>query len=176
MDAALASLLGAVIGGGIASGSNLGVEWYRDRRQARVSEENTKINLRRSSRLLMEEMRYGRSLILKAEQRGYFTWEPPRRELPNAAWGEHRASLAEHGSSDDWTAVARVYEEFDRLNWLVRDVVVEEGWAAEQMRPQWEGPSLSPSADLERVRELIDDGVDRLQRLEEFRAANRDST
>jgi hypothetical protein len=165
MDPAFASLLGAVIGGAIASGSNLGVEWFRGRRQNAAEQKQTEIELRRSARLLVAELRYSADLILKAEDRDYFTWEPPERELPNSAWSDHRGPLAEHGSSEDWDAVARAYDEIDRLNWLARDAAVEEGWVAGEMRTPLEGPSLVPAAELHQSRRMVAVAIQRLEDL-----------
>jgi hypothetical protein len=166
MDAPLASLIGAVIGGGIASGSNLAVERHRDGRERSREKMRGDAELRRAARPLAEELLYGRDLIEKAVERDYFTWEPPKRELPASAWAEHRGVVAERGSTEDWRAVGAAYKEIDRLNWVVRDAIEEEGWTQRQMRAPWEGPALVPAAELGKSLELIDRAVARLPTFE----------
>ncbi len=122
-------------------------------------------DLRRAGRLLGEELRYSRGLILKAEERRYFTWEPPKRELPSTAWAKHREAIAESGSDEDWSALVAAYDEVDRLNWLVREVIDEEGWTGEQRGAPWEGPALGPTAELDRVLRSIDRAIGKCEAL-----------
>lgn len=166
MDAPLASLIGAVIGGVIASGSNLAVERYRDGRERQREKASGDAELRRAARLLSEELSYCRDLIAKAIERDYFTWEPPKRELPASSWSEYRASVADRGSMEDWRAVGDAYKEIDRLNWVVRDAIDEEGWMGGQTRSPWEGPALVPAAELDDSLLLIDRAIGRLAALE----------
>jgi hypothetical protein len=167
MDSALASLLGAVVGGGIAASSNLGVEAFRSRRSTKADKARDQRETRRASRLLTQELEAGRSLIEESVARDYFIWEPPERELPAAAWNEHRATLAEQGSDEDWEALAAAYAEFDRLNWHVRGVLAEEDYMTKQMRGPFAGLEIGPAAKLDDALTRIDAGMDALKHMEQ---------
>lgn len=166
MDPALASLLGAVIGGGAVSSSNIGLEMYRTRRDRTREAHREQREARQAARLIAQELRSGRRLILSAQERGYFTWQPPERRLPAAAWTEHRAISAGQAPNADWAAISLAYTEFDRLNWLVLDVLSEESFMEAQSRAPWEGPALGPAAEIAAVLAKVDDGLGRLSTME----------
>jgi hypothetical protein len=74
--------------------------------------------------------------------------------------------MAERGSMEDWRAVGDAYKEIDRLNWVVRDAIDEEGWTGGWTRSPWEGPALVPAAELDGSLLLIDRAGERLAAFE----------
>jgi hypothetical protein len=128
MDAALASLFGAVIGGSIAAGSNFGLEGIRNNRERARTAAQGRSQARRAARLLAEELESGRRLLVRDIETGVHGWEPPERQLPSAAWTAYRTDFAEIAPPDAWHDVASAYAQFDELNWHVVAVVQEDHW------------------------------------------------
>jgi hypothetical protein len=111
MDPALASLLGAITGGGIASGANLLIERARARRDARAERARFAVETRRAARLIYDELDYAKFLLSRPLKSGRFgcDWEPPKRPLPRSGWTEHRSVLAAHGDDQVWGLAASTY-------------------------------------------------------------------
>lgn len=151
VDPAVSTLIGVLLGGGIASGTSFRLERARADRERQAAEERERREARRAARLLAEELEYGRRLLARAQERGHYTWEPPRRLLPASAWTEYRADFALVSTDEQWASVATAFGEFDRLNWHVADVLEEDHWtgAAERRHPYFEPREVPPSADLD---------------------------
>lgn len=123
MDPALASLLGAFIGGSIASGSNLLVERARASRESHTARAATDTEIRRAARLLYDELDHVELVLAQVAkyQRVGWSWDPPTRPLPLSTWGEQRAVLAAHAGDAVWSAVASAYAELQLLDQMVID-------------------------------------------------------
>jgi hypothetical protein len=149
MDAAVASLLGAIIGGMIGSGSNFGLDTMRSSRQRRRDLADELREARRAARLLAAELESGLRLLVRDKETGTHTWEPPERQLPASAWTEFRADFARVASDQVWDAVACAYADFDQLNWHVRAVIEEDHWTGAEPQHPMESRKLGPrSAEL----------------------------
>jgi hypothetical protein len=167
VDPAVSTLLGVFLGGCIASGTSFGRERLRTRRERKAAEEHDRRDARRAARLLAEELDYGRGLLARAQQTGHYTWEPPKRLIPAAAWTEYRADFALVASDEEWGMVAAAFGEFDRLNWDVRDVLEEEHWSgvAERRHPYYEPPKLGARTDLDGALAKVDAALALLREL-----------
>ncbi len=146
MDPAIQTLLGVVVGGGITAGANFRLEAVRARREKRSAERQAASSARRSARLLSEELEYVRRLLVGALDRDAFTWEPPARIVPTAAWTEYRADFALVASDDEWAAVAAAFAGLDELNWHVAAVIDEEEWTRTGPTHPLESRTLGPGS------------------------------
>lgn len=165
LDPALASLVGAAVGGSLVIVGNVFVEQWRARREERGEAERVRRAARRAARLLAEELRYARRLVAESSERGSYSWEPPKRELPTAAWSEYRADLAAFGSDEDWRLTATAFGALDRLNWHLRGVIEEEGWLGTAPEHPLQPRSLAPSARLDQALKSVDKALTRLDAL-----------
>jgi hypothetical protein len=165
VDTALASLLGAVIGGGIASSSSLGLERIQARREREAADRRDRREARRAARLLAEELEAGRRLLARAQENGWYTWEPPKRLLPAAAWTEYRSDFATQATDEEWRTVAAAFGQFDRLNWHLIDRIELEGWIGEGREDPMEPRRLGSDAKVEDALGEIDAALALLQRL-----------
>ena len=154
MDAALASLLGAVIGGSVVAASNFGLEAVRSKRERIQSNARDHEEARRAARLLTEELEVGRRLLARDLDAGTHSWEPPERQLPAAAWTEYRTDFARVAPPDAWHAVAAAYARFDEVNWHVAAVIEEDHWTGAEPQHPMERRDLGP-----RSRELFTNAV-----------------
>jgi hypothetical protein len=78
MDPALASLLGAVVGGLIGGGSNVGLDVTRAKRERKATEAIERRDPRRAALLIAEELEAGRRLLAPAHERGVSRWRGSR--------------------------------------------------------------------------------------------------
>jgi hypothetical protein len=147
MDPAVTALVGVLLGGGITAGTNFRLEAVRAKREKRASEQRDRQDARRSARLIAEELEYGRRLLTSAQERGHYTWEPPRRVIPAAAWTEYRADFALAASDEEWTTVAAAFADFDRLNWHLIAVMDEEHWTNTGPQHPMDPRTLDPKAN-----------------------------
>jgi hypothetical protein len=166
MDPAVASLLGAIIGGTLTAGSNVLLDWVRGKRESKAVSQRDRRDARQAARLIAEEVEYSRRLLRRAHERAIFTWEPPNRLLPSATWTEHRAEFAGGPVSDEeWLTVSRAYAELYRLNWYVRDVIEEDHYLKTGPSSPLEGRELGPNANVPQALGRVDDALRVLRRL-----------
>jgi hypothetical protein len=145
MDPALASLLGAIVGGLIASGSNVGLDMIRARRERAGAEAREHRDARRAARLIVEELESARRLLASSVDANHRTWRPHERQLPAASWARYSTDFALVASDDQWDAASSAYAIFDALNWHIRAVIEEEHWTGEaQQHPMSPPPALGP--------------------------------
>lgn len=165
MDPALASLLGAIVGGTLTGGTNLALEMYRGRRADAASKAAAERDAHRAARLIEEELAAGHRLLIRARDRNNLTWDPATRPLPTASWTEFRAEWAAVvGSDDDWYGVADAFAEFDRLNWLIIDVREEDAFLGHPESNPMDGEPVPPAAHLEDRIAIVERGLDVLRR------------
>jgi hypothetical protein len=99
---------GAVIGGGMAAGSNIWLESARAKRAAVIERHQHQRELRRAARLVVEELAHSAATILQAEEDRQWG-EAERKELKYQRWKEHQQVLADL-PDDAWSAVSGAYE------------------------------------------------------------------
>jgi hypothetical protein len=123
VDPALASLLGALIGGSIASGSNLVIDRARARREAQAAEAISETETRLAARLLYDELDHVELLLAEVAKHSRlgWNWSPPDRPLPLSTWGEQRAVLAAHAEDAVWSTVASAYAALQSLDQMLID-------------------------------------------------------
>jgi len=153
VDPAVSTLIGVLLGGGVASGTSVRLESLRARREEQAAEKREEREARRAARLLAEELEYGRRLLATALQKGYQTWEPPR-SIPTSAWTEYRADFALVASGEQWATVAAAFGDFDGLNWHMTAVIEEDHWTGAAPQHPMESRGLGP-----RSRELMCDAL-----------------
>jgi hypothetical protein len=109
VNSGLAALLGAIIGGGLTAGSNLGLEFLRHRRTLTADSKNDARELRRGARLIRSELAHSAATIERAAKVG--TWEPADlKELKYNRWVTYQQPLADHLPDQDWASVDSAYE------------------------------------------------------------------
>ena len=96
VSAATAALIGAggaIIGGGLTSGTQLLIESQRARRERRAARARDGTALRLATRLLIEELADNEALLRSAAK----TWRywSPERQLSTAVWSQYRGTLAQ---------------------------------------------------------------------------------
>jgi hypothetical protein len=74
VDPAVPTLLGVLLGGGMASGTSFYLERMRAVRDATAAAKRERGDARGAARLLAGELEYGRGLINRAREKGYYTW------------------------------------------------------------------------------------------------------
>jgi hypothetical protein len=153
VDPAVQTLLGVLLGGGIASGTNFRLEAVRAKREKRAGEQRDRRDARRSARLIAEELEYGRRMLATALEENYYTWEPPRT-IPASAWTEYRADFALVASDEQWATVAAAFGDFDGLNWHVAAVIEQDHWTGATPHPM-ESRALGPRSKT-MVREALE--------------------
>ena len=161
VDPALASLLGALIGGAIASGSNLVIDRARAGREAKAAKAATDTETRRAARLLYDELDYAELVLTDVahNRRVGWSWDPPSVPLPLSTWDEQRAALAAHADDAVWAAVASAYADLQSLEQMVIDEA-RFGWLVgaydEYDAEEWEldGRRLTKES-IQRVNEAI---------------------
>jgi hypothetical protein len=144
MDAAVASLFGAFIGGSTVAASNFGLDAVRTKRERSETDRKERAEGRRAGRLIAEELGAGRRLLSRDVEARSHSWEPPGRQLPTAAWTVYRADFAQFASADAWIAVAEAYAHFDEMNWHVAGVVEEDHWVGSGPEHPLERRSMGP--------------------------------
>jgi hypothetical protein len=115
---------GALLGGGLASGTQVLLEWRRAKRQTKAEQRLRHVEWRQAARLILEELRVA-DLLLRQAVAARRYWEPPR-QLSTANWTRYSPHLAAYVTdrpSDHvfWSRVADAFNELDRLNWLAND-------------------------------------------------------
>jgi hypothetical protein len=167
MDPALASLLGAIVGGLIGGGSNVGLDVIRAKRARKATEATERRDARRAALLLAEELEAGRRLLASAHERGVLTWHPDERLLPAATWNSYSTDFALVATDDQWDAVSRAYADFDALNWHIRAVIVEDHYTGAEPAHPLEVRTLSPRTKqrIEEALENVDRALDHLNAL-----------
>jgi hypothetical protein len=106
MTNAIVGLIGVIVGGLLTGGTQLFLEWRRERN-----------GHRRAKRLVAGELLHTEVILRSAYQRRQ--WPPiddPQAVCPDAAWLENRAVLAGVLSQELWTQLVMVYagQAFDR--------------------------------------------------------------
>jgi hypothetical protein len=165
VDPAFASLLGAIVGGLIGSGSNIGLDVVRAKRESKASAARDHRDARRAARLIAEEIDSGRRLLAGALEADYVTWDPSERQLPAASWDRYAADFASAATDEQWTAVKDVYAVFDSFNWHMRAVLEEERWTSSGPQRPLDKRELAP-ATKQRIEEAlprIDEALSRLR-------------
>ena len=115
--AAVIAGVAAVIGGLLAAGSNLLVEWQRGGRADKEQAERDQRELRQATRLVLAELSEASTAIRHAAK-SHLTW-PQNRQLPAFAWREYRVVLAAHLPIAAWRWVQMAYDNTNALNWRV---------------------------------------------------------
>jgi hypothetical protein len=109
VSAALAGLLGAIIGGGLTAGSNIGLEFLRHRRSLQADGKRDAGELRRAARLVADELAHSVSVIGMAAKEG--AWDTAdTTELKYQRWVSHQETLADRLPTENWFAVSGAYE------------------------------------------------------------------
>jgi hypothetical protein len=166
MEPAVASLIGAVIGGTLTSGSNLLLERARATRERKSAERQGKSEARRAARLIAEELDSARQLLVRSHHQSEYAWDPVERQLPSQSWTDFRSDFA-GGPVDDeqWQTVSKAYRELDRINWHLRSVLEEEPFTHTGPRHPMERRDVAPAAKLGQAIGAVDDALRVLRRL-----------
>jgi hypothetical protein len=125
VDPAVPTLLGVLLGGGMASGTSFYLERMRAVRDATAAAKRERGDARGAARLLAGSSSTDADSSIELERRAT-TPGAAKAPHPAAAWTEYRADFALVASNDEWERVAAAFGEFDRLNWHLSDVIEEE--------------------------------------------------
>jgi hypothetical protein len=156
-DAALIGAVGAVIGGVLTAGSNLLIETTRRRADRRAARDRDSRELRKATRLVLEELSEIDRTIQDAAKT-QLTWPSQDRQLPAFAWREYRGILATHVVDEAWRWVAAAYEEANSLNWRVIELEreLDTTTAAHFADKEWlRQPLRAVRAAMEKLEEAI---------------------
>lgn len=155
MDPALASLLGAIVGGVIGGSSNMLLDAKRARRESASIDAASRRQARRAARVVMEELSAGQRLLAKALDRGEIVWDPTERQLPTESWNRYSPDLALVADGDEWQAASDAVLRFDEINWHLRAVLEEERWTGAGPRDPLDARDLGP-----KTRDLMTEASD----------------
>jgi len=112
---AIATTLGAGVGGVIAGLIALRVEQQRRKHDRQREQQVEERDLKEAARLVDEELRDAVGLIGDAIYEG--RWRASQRVLSASVYTAYRSVLAISLSDAAWSDVSRAYQEFNRVNW-----------------------------------------------------------
>ena len=112
---AVATMLGAGVGGVIAGLVTLRAEKWREKRERLREEQTRDRNLKEAARLVDEELRDATDLIRNAVYQGRW-WAPPRK-LSTDVYSRYRSVLAVSLDDAEWTDVSLAFQELNGINW-----------------------------------------------------------
>lgn len=100
LNPAIASLLGAIIGGLIAASSNLLLTYLKERSDRRREARSLARDMTTAARLVQQEFMFASATVRAV--RNAKEWLPNFHEVSSAAWDKHAATLAAGLPHPDW--------------------------------------------------------------------------
>lgn len=150
MDQAVTGLVGAVIGGVLTAGSNIGLEWTRNRRLESASQRRHEQEFREAARLIDEELIAAIETLQAAEMQ--HTWPLQTQQLPTQTWQHYAPVIARSDISEDaWSWLADTYLTIREAN-------------ARILAADHQQLDTNAANYLKGVRSAVDEGLSRLRK------------
>jgi hypothetical protein len=115
MDQAITGLIGAVVGGSLTAGSNLTLEWIRNRRADGQALDERARSLREAVRLVDDELVSCIEVLAAAELKGQ--WPKPSELLSTDRWSTYAPMIARSDVAEGaWALLTDTYQTVREAN------------------------------------------------------------
>lgn len=110
MDDGVASLIGAIVGGGLATATSFGLDARRAKQSALADEAVRRLQARQAARMILDELSEIHLILDEALHTGHWS-RNAGASLPTRNWRQYSSALAASGISDDrWTWISMAFQ------------------------------------------------------------------